>query len=333
MFTDGFGFIVDYLSEAMHWLRDFDFSDRYRKYFELSDTLSTRDKDGVNKTFSGLLKLLYPDGEAPKDSIRELLEFAIECRRRVKDQILRIDKTFDPVDFSYTDKASGEKKAVRPLEMVQYPTLYGGGEAEAAASPPADDSAPPPPQAVAEAKPAVEPAPAAPPKGDTKYVEVAENQTGVDFDKLFGPYLKGAKRIEIVDPFIRLFYQCRNLMELMETILKYKEPEDEVEVRLETISDPDQEKATKQDDWLRKIQESCDGVGVVFRYDYSTSDIHDRSITTDNGWRILLGRGLDIYQPCERNDAFVFATRTPSQRNCKAFTVTYLPTPARVDKA
>ena len=89
----------------------------------------------------------------------------------------------------------------------------------------------------------------------------------------------------------------------------------------------------EQDDWLRKIQESCDSVGIVFRYDYVTTDIHDRSITTDTGWRILLGRGLDIYQPCERNDAFVFATRIPSQRNCKAFTVTYLPTPDRGGKA
>lgn len=323
MFTDGYGFIVDYLSEAMHWLRDFDFSDRYRKHFELSDSLSTRDKDGVNKTFSGLVKLLYPDGDAPKEKLRELLEFAIECRRRVKDQILRIDKTFDPVDFSYVDRASGEKKTVRPLEMVQYPALYGGVEAEAAAFPPAGapaNDAPP------SAAPAAEAAPAAPRKGDTKYVEIAENQTGVDFDKLFGPWLKGAKKIEIVDPFIRHFHQCRNLMELMETILKNKAPEDEVEVRLETTSDPDQEKALKQDDWLRKIQESCDGVGIVFRYDYATTDIHDRSINTDNGWRILLGRGLDIYQPCERNDAFVFATRTPSQRYCKAFSVTYLRT-------
>lgn len=59
MFTSGFGFVVDYLAEILHNLRDADYGDRFEKYFELSSTLSTRDKDGIKKTFSGLMKLIY----------------------------------------------------------------------------------------------------------------------------------------------------------------------------------------------------------------------------------------------------------------------------------
>ena len=69
MFTTGFGFVVDYLAEILHNLRDVDYSDRFEKYFELSSTLSTRDKDGIRKTFSGLMKLIYPTGEATAEQM------------------------------------------------------------------------------------------------------------------------------------------------------------------------------------------------------------------------------------------------------------------------
>lgn len=69
MFTSGFGFVVDYLAEILHNLRDADYDDRFEKYFELSSTLSTRDKDGIKKTFSGLMKLIYPDGKATPEQM------------------------------------------------------------------------------------------------------------------------------------------------------------------------------------------------------------------------------------------------------------------------
>ena len=73
MFTSGFGFVVDYLAEILHNLRDADYSDRFEKYFELSSALSTRDKDGIKKTFSGLMKLIYPDGNASPEQMEPLL--------------------------------------------------------------------------------------------------------------------------------------------------------------------------------------------------------------------------------------------------------------------
>ena len=84
MFTSGFGFVVDYLAEILHNLRDADYSDRFEKHFELSSTLSTRDKDSIKKTFSGLMKLIYPDGNASPEQMEPLLRCAIEGRKRVK---------------------------------------------------------------------------------------------------------------------------------------------------------------------------------------------------------------------------------------------------------
>ena len=103
MFSNGYGFVVDYLAEILRSLRNHDYSDRYKEHFSLSSDISTRDRDGINKTFSGLMKILFPHGEATKEEIEELLRFAIEGRKRVKDQLMRIDSTYGNVRFAYLD--------------------------------------------------------------------------------------------------------------------------------------------------------------------------------------------------------------------------------------
>ena len=105
MFSTGYGFVVDYIAEVLKSMRSTDYSDRYQNHFTLSTDISTRDRDGVHKTFSGLMKILYPHGEATVEEIEEILRFAIEGRKRVKDQILRIDATTADVNFGYTDAA------------------------------------------------------------------------------------------------------------------------------------------------------------------------------------------------------------------------------------
>ncbi len=123
LFTNGFGFIVDYLAEIMRTLRNFDYSQAYTKYFELNADISTRDRDGIHKTFSGLVKVLYPSGECDREQARELLEFAIEGRKRVKDHIMRLDSTFPSVTFSYQERDSDNEIKVRTLEETQHPHL------------------------------------------------------------------------------------------------------------------------------------------------------------------------------------------------------------------
>jgi ATP-dependent Lon protease len=123
MFSDGYGFVVDYLAEVLRALRNHDYSDRYQAHFSLSNDISTRDRDGINKTFSGLIKILFPHGEASREEVEEILRFAIEGRKRVKDQLMRIDSTYAAVRFVYTG-TSGEARPVRTLEEDEYPHCY-----------------------------------------------------------------------------------------------------------------------------------------------------------------------------------------------------------------
>lgn len=310
MFSDGYGFVVDYLAEILRSLRNHDYSQHYKEHFSLLSDISTRDRDGVHKTFSGLMKILFPGGEASSEEIEEILAFAIEGRKRVKDQLLRIDKTYAMVRFGYV-RGGDETVFVKTLEEVEYPKYYGSDE-----EPQAED------------EPDLEEDTASgevPEEGEprARHLQFKENQRGVSYDALFAPYLKGAKRIEITDAYIRLFYQIRNLMEFMETVARCKGEEDEMEVHLLTISD--EFKAEQQHDMLTQIQTSCSAIGIRFtwEYDYSNS-IHARHIVTDTGWKILLDRGLDIFQQFDMKDAFSIANRMQEYRTCKAFEVTYL---------
>ncbi|MBN2156486.1 MAG: putative DNA binding domain-containing protein, partial [Candidatus Lokiarchaeota archaeon] len=123
MFSHGYGFVVDYLAEIMRKLRDYDYSNRYTDNFSLPTEISTRDRDGINKTFSGLMKILYPDGVAEKEEIEPILVYAIEGRKRIKDQLVRIDPTFNFVRFGYLDTTENFIP-VKTVEEVRFPRHY-----------------------------------------------------------------------------------------------------------------------------------------------------------------------------------------------------------------
>ena len=309
MFSSGYGFVVDYLAEILRSLRNHDYSELYKAHFTLSPDISTRDRDGIHKTFSGLMKVLYPQGEASKAEIEELLQFSIEGRKRVKDQLMRIDTTYPKVKFAYTDN-EGKSTTVQTLEEIEYPEFYYKGAVE-------EDIAGTPPSKAEEA--AIEKK-----KGpEEKHLTFKENQKGVSYEKLFADYLEGAKQITITDPYIRLFYQTRNLMELLELIVRHKAADDEITVKLLTTED--EFKGDQQRESLDKIKDSCEATGIQFDWKFdSEGTIHARHIVTDNGWKISLDRGLDIFQPYEMNDTFTLANRLQEQRQCKGFEVTYI---------
>jgi len=124
MFTSGYGFIVDYLAEILKKMRNHDYSDLYMKFFKLHSDISTRDRDSIHKTFSGLMKLIYPNKDASKEDVRYLLELSIEGRKRIKDQLLKIDKTYKAVNFSYTDLDDDVQKGVCTQEEILHPNLF-----------------------------------------------------------------------------------------------------------------------------------------------------------------------------------------------------------------
>lgn len=333
MFATGYGFIVDYLAEVLRHLRGQDRSSDYRDLFTLDPSISTRDRDGVQKTFSGLMKLLFPGGGAKPEEIRELLTLAMEGRKRVKDQLMRIDSTYPGVEFSFTDKA-GRVTKVQTLEEREHPRWYhrrNVEEAEEAVIEPAqtpDPGASAPTRTAPEARrtePAGAPSavPAAPSGPAPGHVTFAENQKGVSFDTLLGPWLDGAVEITLTDPYIRVYHQMRNLMELLEVVALRKPDGEDVRFNLLTAADPEDQ--GRQAGYLEQIRDGIAPLGVEFTWTFDgTSTIHARHLVTDTGWKILLDRGLDVFQRADLNNGFSPANRHQRFRQVKAFEVTYL---------
>ena len=323
MFSSGYGFVVDYIAEVLRSMRNTDYSDRYQQHFTLGTDISTRDRDGIHKTFSGLMKLIYPNGEATPAEIEELLRFAIEGRKRVKDQILRIDTTMAAVNFGYADKTDGWHD-VTTLEEDEYPEYYSMGRrsstastADASAGAHAVDGA----SGASVSTTAIVAAPVEVRlfEGQRDFVE---NQRGVSYETLLLPYLRGAIEIELHDPYIRMSHQGRNLAELLALIASAKDPADEVTFKLYTTLDDDPNYQQKQLQMLDQIRRGAAQQGLKVKVAKDPGG-HDRWIRTDTGWRINLGRGLDIFQKSD-GGWFDLGTSRQEFRQVRAFGVTYI---------
>jgi ATP-dependent Lon protease len=117
-FTNQYGLIVDYLAEWLREMRKRSFGDAINKYFKLGRDLNQRDTIAVKHTVSGLLKLLYPNEEYDKEAVRRCLEYALECRRRVKEQLKKIGgMEFFDVHFSYIDTETMEERFINVPEQ------------------------------------------------------------------------------------------------------------------------------------------------------------------------------------------------------------------------
>ena len=117
-FTDDYGFITDYLAEFIRELRKEQYGDALDKYYRLGKNLNQRDTIAVRKTVGGFIKLLYPNGEFTKEQLEEILRFALEMRRRVKEQLKKLGgMEFYDVNFSYIDNESFEEQYVSVPEQ------------------------------------------------------------------------------------------------------------------------------------------------------------------------------------------------------------------------
>jgi ATP-dependent Lon protease len=129
--TNRYGLIVDYLAEWLREMRKRTFGDAINKYFTLGKDLNQRDTIAVRHTVSGLLKLLYPHGEYDKDAVRRCLDYAVEARRRVKEQLKKIGgMEFYDVHFSYRDQDTMEER------FISVPEQGGGALIPAGSLPP-----------------------------------------------------------------------------------------------------------------------------------------------------------------------------------------------------
>lgn len=303
VFSSEYGFIVDYLAEILRDLRKSDYSGMIEEIVELDGSLSKRDKLAIRKSFSGLMKIIYPNQKATLEELLEVLDFATEGRRRVKDQLYIIDETFrnEPVNFVYRVKSSGKEVEVNMLEKANL-------EAAKAAQKEEEE----------EIKRGVVLEFPEDAKLEAKSVVLKDNQTGVSYLKLFGSYLKGARRLQLTDPYIRMYYQFKNLLEFCVMLSRIKEPEDETELHVISWNNEDHMEDSITN--FQELQESVAEIGINLTYEFQ--DLHDRSIVSENGWKINLGRGLDIFDRIEGK--WNVADVTQERRKCKNCEITFL---------
>jgi ATP-dependent Lon protease len=112
-FTSHYGFVVDYLAEALREMRKHNFTEAVDRYFSFGSHLNARDRKAARKTVSGLMKIMYPHGEASQDEMAEILDLALEGRRRVKEQLKKMGSfEYYHTSFSYTREETGEERFI-----------------------------------------------------------------------------------------------------------------------------------------------------------------------------------------------------------------------------
>ncbi len=127
LFTKGYGLISDCFSEFCHGMRKIDFTNSFGEYFSLNSKFNTRDDTAVRRTFSGLAKLIYPDEKMTKDEAEELLRYCIECRRRVKEQLRKMNPAeFSDVQLGYIDNDTDVEKVVELPEISTDTLVFDG---------------------------------------------------------------------------------------------------------------------------------------------------------------------------------------------------------------
>ena len=318
-FSTGYGLITDYVAAVLHALRNDDRTHILKEYAKFDGSLSERDHLAIRKTFSGMMKLLYPDGKMTDEEAYELIDFAAECRKRVKDQLYIIDETFlaEPAQFKYINLKNGEEVRVETLERVSNGLALPTSEPHDASN--VEDE-------VADPENHEESCSETEERGKRLRVPALREQslsfrmgqTGVTYEKLFAPYLSDANEITIEDPYIRAPWQVKNFMEFV-TMLVDTRPVDDLKITL--ITNEDEDKIPDLIDKLDDFKDDLVGYGIEFEYKFR--DFHDRCIKTDTGWTITLGRGLDIF---EKYSPFSVEAMRQDKRKCKEFRVSYLKT-------
>jgi ATP-dependent Lon protease len=281
------GFKGDFFSEILHELRvDLRYADYVSQSLHLPQCEDMRDTKAIARLAEGFLKLLFPDLVLNEEEfITYCVNPAVRMRQQIRDELAKIDQEYkwvtikseNPDEFQLSHP---DEKPDPDLETQRFDPL-------------SPDRSP-----------------------EEKTLDLTEAQRGISYEKLFLPYLKGAKSIKICDPYIRLQYQIFNLMSFCEIL----DPSDgPLKLNLVTACDAYQEAELKTK--LNELKKGLLHDHIEFEYELA-ENIHDRWIVTDTGWKIILGRGLDIFQ--KPDDKFTLGFMDQTKRKCKATTVTYV---------
>ena len=318
--TSSYGFITDYLAEAFHF--QFKHTNRYEevsKRIRLGKSVEGRDEKGIKKTVCAFLKILHPTGSPTDEEFEEYVAYAVECRRRVKEQMnkrkpddefARIDLSFlnaqgqevvvycpesknaaatqQPLRRQLDDKlASDRYEAIEVIQEPKVPEVASKVEANA---------------------PIVVPV-VVPDELVERHFTIMYGDVGHSYESIIGPYLRGAKTVVIEDPYIRLQHQIQNFVRFCECVLKAGTVK---KINLITEYDDNTQLADIAEK-LEELKQSLLEMDVELEVKLNPN-MHDREIRLDNGWVIKIGRGLDFYQ--KPGGWFEIGANDLSQRKC-----------------
>ena len=322
-FSKGYGLITDYIAAVLHEMRNDDRTAVLNDYTKFDGSLSERDHLAIRKTFSGMMKLIYPDSKMTDQEAYELVDFAAEGRKRVKDQLYVIDETFmaEPAKFKYINLKTGFEVSIETLEqvsnqVVEHTTTEDNTE-EAETSTENNEAS----TEVTNAEGGSNQHPTKRPRIpilQEKSMSFRMGQTGVSYEKLFAPYIREAKEITVEDPYIRASWQIKNFMEFALMLINTRPVDD---LKLNLFTNEEEDKIPDLIDKLDDIKDDLASYGIEFTYKFR--DFHDRCIKTDTGWTITLGRGLDMF---EKYSPYSIASSKQDMRKCKEFTATFMKT-------
>lgn len=330
-YNNNFGLITDYLSEALHYLfvHDSDYVGIVNARLRKGDNIEGRDNRALQKTISGFIKLLYPTGQPTDEEFDEIVEYAIEGRRRVKEQLnkRKPDEEYANINMSYIN-AKGEKVVVycpesKYSEATQNPRKADGcivpteevpNEVNVSTDNVTSDNS-------TEVNVTQELKDDIIPQGpQPKSLDIRHGDTGYSYDNLFAEYLDGAKDIELQEPYLSNIYQLQNLTRFAEMIVKLGTCK---KFSLTTKICESIEDTQRLQTALEQLKAALADMGVEFEYTFSDL-IHTRFIQSNNGWNISLDRGLHIYQaPAQPKNYFLMGSYDLELRPCKETKIIY----------
>jgi ATP-dependent Lon protease len=284
--SQSLGFKGDFFSEVLHELRvDLRYADYVSQSLYLPRCEDMRDSKAIARLAEGFLKLLFPDLDlAEEEFVKYCVNPAVRMRQQIRDELARIDQEFKWVTIK--SKFPDEFQMSHPDERPE-------PDEETKKIDPLDPDR----------------------KPEEKTIDIREGQKGISFERLFLPYIKNARFIRIFDPYIRLQYQIYNLMSFCDML-----PETEYRMKLELFTSCEEYQSVELTQKLSDLKTALSRENIEFDFTID-NDLHDRWIETDTGWRIFLGRGLDIFQ--KPDDKFSLGFMDQTRRKCKATSITY----------
>ena len=312
--TRRYGLIIEYLAEAFHYLaRRTNRFAQVKAACKLGPGYDQRDQTAVLKTVCAYVKMLHPGIEPTQAELNEYLEYAVEGRRRVKEQLnkKKPDDEFASINLGYYDEngklvvvycpesknAEATQDPARDASIVPAPARKGRKEAAAEEDKQGEDAAPDPAEAPAPAQDpdeielSVLPDAEAAAQPKERNYRIHYGATGHSYDVIFGDYLPGAEEIVVEDPYIRQHHQIINFLRFCETAVRFGPPK-----RIVLITKFDNQ--PEEDEAMAKLFTIADSLKI---HDVSLTikknpNLHDRELRLSNGWKIKIGRGFDIYQ-------------------------------------